>query len=184
MLYQKLLAWAKRRHPNKNNSWVVQKYWHTIGNNKWIFSTNSSEKSFKMALHSNTPIKRHVKVKGKRSIFDGDLIYWSIRMGKHPEMPSQKAFLLKKQKGKCNYCGLHFKYGDLIEKDHIIPKSNGGKNEIKNLQLLHRHCHDKKTANDGNLISTNDNRHIGEKLDEGKLSRPVLKTSQGSDALA
>ena len=105
-------------------------------------------------------------------------------MGKHPEMPSQKAFLLKKQKGKCNYCRLNFKDGDLIEKDHIIPKSKGGKNEIKNLQLLHRHCHDKKTSTDGSLTSTNDNRHIGEKLDDGKLSRPVLKTSQGSDTLA
>ena len=99
-------------------------------------------------------------------------------------MPSQKASLLKKQKGKCNYCGLYFKDGDLLEKDHIIPKSRGGKNDSKNLQLLHRHCHDKKTSIDGSLISTNDNRHIGEKLDDRKLSRPVLKTSQGSDALA
>ncbi|MFO7092573.1 HNH endonuclease, partial [Limnospira platensis] len=37
---------------------------------------------------------------------------------------------------------------DLIEVDHIVPRSQGGKDEYKNLQLLHRHCHDDKTALD------------------------------------
>ncbi|WP_254921425.1 HNH endonuclease [Nodularia sp. NIES-3585] len=36
-----------------------------------------------------------------------------------------------------------------MEVDHIIPKSKGGKNDYKNLQLLHRHCHDVKTAISG-----------------------------------
>src|ERR687885_1086533 len=30
----------------------------------------------------------------------------------------------------------------------FIPKSQGGKDSYINLQLLHRHCHDKKTADD------------------------------------
>ncbi|MDJ0899839.1 MAG: HNH endonuclease [Xenococcus sp. MO_188.B8] len=30
-----------------------------------------------------------------------------------------------------------------------MPKSQGGKDEYKNWQLLHRHCHDEKTRNDG-----------------------------------
>ncbi len=37
---------------------------------------------------------------------------------------------------------------DLIEVDHIIPKSKGGKDEFNNLQALHRHCHDVKSKND------------------------------------
>jgi RNA-directed DNA polymerase len=44
---------------------------------------------------------------------------------------------------------LHFQEGDLLEIDHIKPISCGGKKEWQNLQLLHRHCHDDKTANDG-----------------------------------
>lgn len=63
-------------------------------------------------------------------------------------MPKRTASLLKEQKGKCAHCGLYFKDGDVIELDHIIPKSKGGKDEYKNWQLLHRHCHDTKTAND------------------------------------
>ena len=69
-------------------------------------------------------------------------------MGHHPEMPNREALLLKKQKGKCIYCGLIFREGDLMEVDHIKPTSMRGKDEWINLQLLHRHCHDKKTAVD------------------------------------
>jgi len=43
-----------------------------------------------------------------------------------------------------------------MEVDHKIPLSQGGKDEWVNLQLLHRHCHDEKTAADGNQKSVND----------------------------
>ena len=92
---------------------------------------------------------RHVKVKGESSPYDGNLVYWSTRMGNHPEMPSRVAILLKKQKGKCAHCNLFFREDDVIEIDHIIPKSLGGKDEYENWQLLHKHCHDTKTASDG-----------------------------------
>ncbi len=83
-----------------------------------------------------------------KSPYDGDLVYWSIRLGAHPEMPNIKAKLLKQQKGKCAWCELHFHDGNVIEQDHIIPRALGGKDEWKNRQLLHRHCHDEKTAID------------------------------------
>jgi RNA-directed DNA polymerase len=69
-------------------------------------------------------------------------------MGHHPEMPIREALLLKQQKGKCTHCGLIFREGDLMEVDHIKPISLQGKDEWRNLQLLHRHCHDVKTAVD------------------------------------
>ncbi|MHC5756546.1 HNH endonuclease [Nostoc sp.] len=58
---------------------------------------------------------------------------------------------MKKQKGKCTHCSLFFRESDVLEVDHKIPKSQGGKDIYDNLQLLHRHCHDTKTANDGSL---------------------------------
>ncbi len=58
------------------------------------------------------------------------------------------AYLLKKQKGKCSWCGFHFHDWDVIEDDHIIPKALGDRNDWKNRQLLHRHCHDEKTSGD------------------------------------
>lgn len=40
-----------------------------------------------------------------------------------------------------------------MEVDLKIPKSKGAKESYDNWQLLHRHCHDKKTASDGSLGS-------------------------------
>ena len=146
--FEKLKRWAYRRHPRKNKTWIMRKYWHTEGKDNWVFSTREGKNPFKLARHLDTKIVRYVKVKGDKSPYDGDLIYWSSRMGKHPEMPPEKAVLLKRQQGRCAYCGLYFQDGDILETDHIIPKSKGGKNNRDNKQLLHRHCHDSKTALD------------------------------------
>jgi 5-methylcytosine-specific restriction endonuclease McrA len=62
----------------------------------------------------------------------------------------------------CFNCGLNFKFGDLIEIDHINPKSRGGMNNYENIPALHRHCHDEKTANDGsNGIPDKEPSHSG-----------------------
>ena len=42
---------------------------------------------------------------------------------------------------------------DILEKDHRIPRICGGKEELDNLQLLHRHCHDQKTKQDGSMAA-------------------------------
>jgi RNA-directed DNA polymerase len=156
LMYQKLRAWAKRRHHNKSMDYVVKKYWQTIGDDNWVFATRKGDNSFRLLSHSDTPIVRHVKVKGESSPYDGNLVYWSKRRGESPELPLRVATLLKRQKGKCAYCELHFREEDVLEVDHIIPKSQGGKDEYKNWQLLHRHCHDIKTASDGSLGNKSD----------------------------
>ena len=43
---------------------------------------------------------------------------------------------------------MNFRPTDIIEVDHIVPRSVGGKDIYENIQLLHRHCHDVKTAED------------------------------------
>jgi len=183
--YNQLRSWAKRRHPNKYNQWVVSKYWHSYGNRNWVFSTEDEKRFYQLQTHVETPIVRHVKVQGARSPFDGDLIYWSSRLGRHPELSNELATLLKRQKGKCAHCGLVFRDEDMLEIDHIIPISSGGdKFFYSNKQILHRHCHDVKTASDGSLTRIRDKEFIREKPDEVKVSSPVLKTSQRGDSLA
>lgn len=150
LIYYKLVHWGKRRHPKKSKQWVMNKYWQSIGNANWVFATNQDGKEPVILLkHSATKIKTHVKVKGESSPFDGNLVYWSSRMGNNPEMPKRVSTLLKKQKGKCTHCGLIFQEDDVMEVDHKIPKSKGGKDSYENWDLLHRHCHDTKTASDG-----------------------------------
>ena len=149
LTYLKLRRWAKRRCGNINAGHKM--YWHSIGGNNWVFATRDEGKNpYRLLKHSDTVCSSvdYVKVKGDKSPYDGDLVYWSTRLGRNPEMPSRKAFLLKQQKGKCPQCGLTFRNEDVMEIDHIIPRAIGGKDEYKNLQLLHRHCHDEKTAID------------------------------------
>ena len=183
LLFQKLARWGKRRHPNKNWGWLVKAYWHSVKGNNWTFSTQFNGKvTSKLTRHDTTPIKRHVKVKDTASPYDGNWTYWSSRMGKHPEITTRVATLLKQQSGKCNSCGLYFKDQDVLEIDHITPKTLGGKEEYSNFQILHRHCHDKKTSKDGSLGTQKS--HNSEEPDEPKVSRPVLKTSRRGDYLA
>ncbi|NEO79929.1 group II intron reverse transcriptase/maturase [Moorena sp. SIO4G3] len=152
LLWHKLRRWGYRRHPRKSKSWVNKKYWGTkvekplrpweapkIDN--WVFMTGEDNH---LPKHAKTKIVRHVKVQNTRSIYDGDLPYWSNRLQNHPEMSSIKGKLLKRQKGKCNHCGLTFKDGDLMEIHHIIPRAQGGNDQLKNFELLHLHCHDEK----------------------------------------
>jgi RNA-directed DNA polymerase len=143
ILYSQLRAWARYR-TGKWNSITKNKYWRYI-EDRLTFSTKGE---IRLTAHSDTPIKRHVKVRGNKSYFDGDVLYWSTRKGAHPELPNRVAMLLKKYKGRCPECGLMFAGDDLIEVDHTISKQDGGKDKFDNLQPLHRHCHDVKTARD------------------------------------
>jgi RNA-directed DNA polymerase len=126
----------------------LKKYFKTIDGRSWRFATEV-ENGLVLKLHTETQIKRFVKVQNSRSPYDGDWVYWSKRMGKNPMISKSIATLIKKQKGKCPQCNHNFQPHDLLEIDHIIPKSKGGKNTYENLQLMHRHCHDNKTARDG-----------------------------------
>jgi RNA-directed DNA polymerase len=176
-LFHKLWSWARRRHHNKSRHWIARKYWHRE-RGTWDFSAEG----IRLVRHVRTPIRRHIRVKGTRSPFDGDWVYWTTRLGGHPELPRRVATLLRWQQGKCAQCGRYFNHEDLLEVDHILPRSMGGKDTYSNWQLLHRHCHDAKTAEDlRRKRGTYDKSLSVEEPDEAKASRPVLETSRLGD---
>jgi RNA-directed DNA polymerase len=145
LLYEKLEQWATRRHPNKGAKWVKDKYWCSSGKKNWIFSPDGL---IQLIRHDNTDIIRHKKVKGEASPYNGDWTYWATRRGEYTGTKTRIAKLIKRQQGKCSRCGLFFKIEDIVEVDHIVPTSKGGKDTLKNLQLLHRECHTEKTKNE------------------------------------
>ncbi|BAI89703.1 group II intron reverse transcriptase [Arthrospira platensis] len=117
----------------------------------WLFRTKDGLQLWK---HNWTPIVRHTLIKPEATPYDGNWTYWSNRKGQAIGTPNRVAKLLKKQKCKCTWCGQYLTPSDLVEVDHIVPRNLGGKDEYKNLQLLHRHCHDDKTALDNvNAVS-------------------------------
>ena len=71
----------------------------TIGMNNWRFSCIKGDINYVLPMHSEIKIVRHTKVKDDSSPYDDNPMYWASRMGKHPEVKSSIARLLKKQKG-------------------------------------------------------------------------------------
>ncbi len=177
-LFQQLQEWGRRRHPNKGKRWIANKYWHVDKGEGWTFTDEKS----KLWTHDLTHIQRHTKVKGVASPYNGDLLYWSQRLSKHPMLNNAKGKLLQKQEGKCRWCGLLFQDGDLIEIDHITPKSLGGGEELSNKFALHRHCHDERHAK--RVSGAHDKGQVIEEPDASKGARPVLKTSRRGDSPA
>jgi RNA-directed DNA polymerase len=150
-LFANLLSWAKRKHPTRSVSWVVTKYFRTVNPKQWIFGIKlPNGVPIWVPLHSSMKIVRHVKVQGVRSPYDGDWVYWGQKLSNYRQtaIPARVMSLLKYQKGRCNLCNLGFFPTDRVEVDHIIPRSRGGRDVYKNLQLLHSHCHKAKTGID------------------------------------
>jgi len=147
LTFVKLFRWAKRRHPTKPSKWIVRKYWR-LETGSWNFAL---KEGVPLRRHYETPIQRHTKVSGNKSPYDGDWVYWATRRGRQPGLPKRVATLLKRQAGKCAYCGLYFGTEDKSEVDHIISKACGGHDGYNNWQLLHAHCHHQKTVKDEKL---------------------------------
>lgn len=147
MVWQMLRAWTVARTGRANYENLRNYYSHgTYGH--WTFQTADG---FVLQKHAYTHIVRHTLVQPEASPYDGNWTYWIKRRGSYPDTPKSVSKLIRRQKGYCNHCGQSFTPDDVVEIDHIIPKSQGGKDEYKNLQLLHRHCHDAKTICDGSL---------------------------------
>jgi RNA-directed DNA polymerase len=134
-VYEKLAQWAQYRHRNKTGEWHYQRYWQRK-KGRVSFCDGTST----LARHTDTPIVRHAKVRGDKSPYDGDWPYWGQRLGRDPTKPTRVTRLLKRQKGCCALCGLHFAAEDITEVHH--RDGNRTNNRYTNLALLHGHCHD------------------------------------------
>jgi RNA-directed DNA polymerase len=161
-MHSKLARWAKRRHPHKTQAWCYHRYWRRPGTR-----THFSDGTHSLLHYADTPIVRHVKVKGDKSPFDGDEVYWGERLGRDLSKPTRVTKLLKQQHGRCEQCGLRFTTMDAMEVHHRDHDHNN--NRYTTLALLHLHCHDQlhgQSAHDKGLRT--------EEPDDAKVSRPVL----------
>jgi len=150
-VWQYLWRWAKRRHPNKNTTWVRKAYFKNINGTKWTFAckvSNRLDKEVILSLYPvvKTPIERHIKVKGEASPDDPCLKeYWDKRnqkLGKSYWAKGSKYYLIaQNQNWKCPICGEPLLNGESIETHHIVPVAQGGLDDISNLQHLHIPCH-------------------------------------------
>ncbi len=80
---------------------------------------------------------RFVCVKGDKSPFDGDLVYWSKRNSALYDGVTAKT--LRQQNHSCARCGLKFLPGEKVELHHLDGNHNNW--DWRNLQAIHRSCH-------------------------------------------
>jgi RNA-directed DNA polymerase len=74
IVWNMLWRWAKRRHPNKGNTWIANKYWHSEGTRNWVFSTRKKG----LKKFSDTKIIRCAGLKlDKNPYIDQD--YFNLR---------------------------------------------------------------------------------------------------------
>ncbi|MEH2141532.1 group II intron reverse transcriptase/maturase [Nostoc sp.] len=132
--FHQLFGWADKRHRSKK---AAAAEWKKSGTRNWVFASNDGQE---LKRHDSTPITRHVKVRGDKTPYDGDWVYWSKRRGEYPGTMPLLADLLKSQKGKCSHCNMYFTSESLIEIHHVDGNHNS--NKRTNLKAVHRHCHD------------------------------------------
>ena len=80
---------------------------------------------------------RFISVKGDKSPYDGDVIYWSKRNSILYDRATAKA--LKRQNHSCGKCGLNFLDSEEIELHHIDGNHNNW--VYTNTMAIHRSCH-------------------------------------------
>lgn len=138
-MFYRLMRYACNRHKSKGKKWIIKKYFHTFKGHKWFFVT--PDRSLYLRLYSKRVNRnKYIKVTKGKSPYDGDTRYWNNRW-KASASPTQ-CILHNLQNGKCAWCKNPIFFGQVIETDYILHKKDGKSNSIKNLRIVHGHCHD------------------------------------------
>jgi RNA-directed DNA polymerase len=95
---------------------------------------------------SDTEIKRHTKIRGEANPFDpAQESYFESRLGSKMDGNLKgKTKLLRlwwRQDKECPHCQEKITKETGWNIHHILPKAQGGKDNISNLMLLHPNCH-------------------------------------------
>ena len=150
-IYHALWRWIRRRHPHKSRWWMKEKYFHVIGNRKWVFGGDVEWKDGKrhrvyLFYAHSVPIRRHTKVKGAANPYDPMWEpYFETRLGVSMagtlKGRRQLLFLWKEQNGICSVCEQKITTRTGWENHHVVWRVNGGSNSAENRVLLHPNCH-------------------------------------------
>lgn len=151
-IWRALWRWAKRRHPNKNHTWIRERYFHVIGNRTWVFTCEREDWSgnerrwVTLRRAGDTKIKRHIVIRAGANPFDPKWeTYFEDRIGAKMKdnLAGRKRllYLWLEQEGKCLICGEPLTKDSGWHVHHLIRRVDGGSNQRGNLVMVHRNCH-------------------------------------------
>ncbi len=151
IIFECLWQWSKRRHPNKNRSWIVKKYFTSVGGDNWVFSgiikgRDGQPKNVRLMNAASVSIKRHIKIKVEANPYDPTWeTYFERRLDVQMEadLKGYKKLLRLwfEQKGLCPVCDEKITKIKGWHSHHIIYRVHGGIDGNSNRILLHPNCH-------------------------------------------
>ncbi|MDM4772971.1 group II intron reverse transcriptase/maturase [Solimonas sp. SE-A11] len=142
LLWGKLWAWAKRRHPSKGKRWIKKRYFRREGARDWVFAVDG----MRLLRYSDFHFREHLKIKADANPYDPkwdayfDECLTRLMMA---TLTGRKklAWLWREQGGKCSVCGQPITKQTRWHVHHRVRRSDGGSDKLTNLQLLHPTCH-------------------------------------------
>ncbi len=123
---------------SRNSLYYIQKRAYQVFNKESQQNRYSSKKLLDQAFPA-VPYSENkfVNVKGDKSPYDGDLIYWSLRNSKLYD--GHTSFALKRQNHSCTACGLKFTSEEKVQLHHLDGNHDNWKQD--NLVAIHKSCH-------------------------------------------
>jgi len=150
-IFRILWHWATRRHPTKSRAWVRTTYFHTRGDDHWVFSgtvpgPKGTSDVVWLFSAAKMPITRHVKVREDANPYDPTWeVYGEERLGlkmvRHLAGRRKLRHLWMEQNGLCPLCQQKITTLTGWHNHHIVWRSKGGGDGAENHVLLHPNCH-------------------------------------------
>lgn len=136
--------------------WLIKSYWGSIigREDKWVLMDKKS--GIYLLKHVWIPIRRHILVQGYASPDNPSLKeYWHKRQANktHSMISKVREKLYKTPKWVCVLCKQALDNEEPVHVHHIIPKSQGGDNTLKNLVPIHAVCHRQIHSKQGDLAA-------------------------------
>ncbi len=149
LIWQALWRWARRRHPNKGERWIKARYFRRIKGRDWRFA----EKDKALLTLVSFRKKPHTKIDGSRNPYSPeDEDYFDARLARKMESDlkgrRKLAWLWYWQEGLCPCCNQKITKETGWHIHHVIKRSEGGSEQMSNLQLLHPNCHRQHHVNE------------------------------------
>lgn len=158
-IFETLWHWAKRRHPNKGEKWVKDKYFFSIEDRKWVFSgrvmgKDGAIRDIHLLRAVDTPIERHTKIQSAANPYDPQWETYfeqrlDLKMAADLKKKRKLLYLWKEQNGLCPVCNQKITKLTGWHCHHIVWRVYGGDDRTENRVLLHPNCHRQVHADKG-----------------------------------
>jgi RNA-directed DNA polymerase len=152
-IWSMLWQWAVRRHPNKGARWVKEKYFKNRDTRNWVFSAvdkgkDGAQKEHTLLAQSDTPIKRHIKIKALANPHDPAWqpyfeSRWGSKLLSSSKGRSKLYRVWRRQEGLCSFCKEPITKLTPWESSYVVKRTEGGTDAASNLRLHHLRCRKK-----------------------------------------